>query len=97
MVWWEKMEAENQLFFNLILGEELADRGDIQIPKNYVIGTLRQDLVFQKDSILEEVITGLRKDQEDQFYKAEKILLGLGFVEADFIKDPYSFSGGYQN
>ena len=57
---------------------------------------MRQTLVFEKDSILEETTLGLPKGQKDQFYKAEKILLGLGFLESDFERDPYSFSGGYQ-
>ncbi len=82
--------------FKLILGEEFSDEGEVLIPKNYKIGTLKQHLVFTEPTLREE--TALALSQEDKFsiYKVEKILFGLGFVQEDLDKDPLSFSGGYQ-
>jgi len=82
--------------FKIILGEDHGDEGDIHIPKNYKIGTLRQHLEFSEKTLLEE--TALALDEEDKFslYKVEKILFGLGFEEDDLQKNPLSFSGGFQ-
>ena len=82
--------------FKLILDEEHADEGDIIIPKNYKIGTLRQHLEFSEPTLREEASLALEEDAKYDVYKVEKILFGLGFVQEDLDKDPLSFSGGYQ-
>ncbi|WP_419769955.1 MAG: ABC-F family ATP-binding cassette domain-containing protein [Candidatus Marinarcus sp.] len=82
--------------FKLILGEEQADSGDIAIPKGYRIGALKQHLVFTEKTLIDETALALAEDDKFSIYKAEKILFGLGFVEEDLEKDPWSFSGGYQ-
>ncbi len=82
--------------FKIILGEESYDSGDISIPKNYRIGTLRQHLEFTKPTVHEECAQVLSEDEQYNFYKIEKILFGLGFTAEDLDKDPLSFSGGYQ-
>ena len=82
--------------FKIILGEESYDSGDLSIPKNYMIGTLRQHLVFTEKTVREECALVLPEDEQWNFYKIEKLLFGLGFTEADLEKDPMSFSGGYQ-
>ncbi|MDQ7084680.1 MAG: ABC-F family ATP-binding cassette domain-containing protein [Sulfurovum sp.] len=82
--------------FKIILGEEEYDSGDVSIPKNYMIGTLRQHLVFTEPTVREECALVLPEDEQWNFYKIEKLLFGLGFSEADLDKDPMSFSGGYQ-
>jgi len=82
--------------FKLILGEESYDEGEISIPKNYRIGTLRQHLEFTKPTVEEECAQILPEDEQYNFYKIEKILFGLGFTAEDLQKDPLSFSGGYQ-
>jgi len=82
--------------FKIILGEESYDEGDISIPKNYKIGTLRQHLSFSKKTVREECSQILSEDEQYNFYKIEKILFGLGFTSEDLDKDPLSFSGGYQ-
>ncbi|MBI5637694.1 MAG: ABC-F family ATP-binding cassette domain-containing protein [Nitrospinae bacterium] len=82
--------------FRLILGEEQPDSGIIGIPKGYRIGTLEQHLKFTEKTVLEEVATALSEDEMYDHWKAEKILFGLGFGEADMEKSPESFSGGYQ-
>ena len=82
--------------FKMILGEESHDSGDIIIPKNYKIGTLKQHLEFSENTLREETSLALADDDKFSVYKVEKILFGLGFVDSDLDKSPLSFSGGYQ-
>ena len=82
--------------FKLILGEESADSGEVIIPKNYKIGTLKQHLTFSEKTLREEAALALTDEMKYDTYRVEKILFGLGFVAEDLDKDPLSFSGGYQ-
>lgn len=82
--------------FKIILDETTPDSGDVVIPKGYRIGTLDQHIKFTKPTVLEECCQVLPEDEEYDWWKAERILFGLGFSEEDLQKDPYSFSGGYQ-
>lgn len=82
--------------FKIILGEESYDDGEILIPRNYRIGTLRQHLHFTHKTVREECASVLIGDAQHDVYKVEKILFGLGFTQEDLDKDPLSFSGGYQ-
>ena len=82
--------------FKLILGEEEADSGEIVIPRNYRIGHLEQYLHFTQPTILDEAAMGLPEDEAHSIYKAEAILFGLGFSEADLARAPGEFSGGFQ-
>ncbi len=82
--------------FKMILGEVLPDEGNIVIPKSYKIGYLEQHIEFSKKTVLEECSTALSEEDQYNFYLAESILMGLGFKDEDFDKDPNSFSGGYQ-
>ena len=82
--------------FKIILGEEGHDSGEVAIPKNYRIGTLKQHLVFTEPTVREECALVLPEDEQWNFYKIEKLLFGLGFSEEDLDKDPLSFSGGFQ-
>jgi ATP-binding cassette subfamily F protein 3 len=82
--------------FKIILDEESHDDGEVSIPKNYKIGTLKQHLVFTEPTVREECSLVLSEEEQYNFYKIEKILFGLGFTSEDLEKDPMSFSGGYQ-
>ena len=82
--------------FKILLGEESSDAGEIIIPKNYRIGTLKQHLEFSAPSILQEGMTALRAESQFDEYKVEKMLMGLGFKITDFNRPPSDFSGGYQ-
>ena len=82
--------------FKIILNEESHDTGEVLIPKNYKIGTLKQHLVFTEKTVREECSLVLSVEEQYNFYKIEKILFGLGFTTEDLEKDPLSFSGGYQ-
>ncbi len=82
--------------FRILTGRETPDRGTISKKKNYLIGMLDQHIKFTKPTLLEEAATGLRPGEEDCLYKAETILFGLGFTEADLDRSPNDFSGGFQ-
>lgn len=82
--------------FKIILGEEHPDSGEIIYPKNYTIGTLKQHLHFTEKTILAECSLALKKEEEFDTYKVEKMLHGLGFKTEDFERAPSDFSGGYQ-
>ncbi len=82
--------------FKILLGEEHEDKGQIVIPKNYKIGTLKQHLQFSYDTILKECASVLPPESSFDEYKVEKMLMGLGFTLSDFSRPPSDFSGGYQ-
>ena len=82
--------------FKIILGEEHPDSGDVIIPKNYRIGTLKQHLSFSEKTLREEASLALGEEMQYDVYRVEKILFGLGFNAEDLEKDPLSFSGGFQ-
>ena len=82
--------------FKLITGEIEPDCGRIALPKNYTVGYLKQHLEFSESTVLSEACLGLKADEKDQVWKAEKILGGLGFSEDEFYKSPAEFSGGFQ-
>jgi ATP-binding cassette subfamily F protein 3 len=82
--------------FKIILDEEHPDDGEVSIPKNYKIGSLKQHLVFTEKTLIEEASLALDEEHKYDTYRVEKILFGLGFVKEDLDKDPLSFSGGYQ-
>lgn len=81
--------------FKLILKELSPDSGEITIPKGYRLGALEQHIHFTKPTVLEECVQVLNPDDFLE-HEAEKILFGLGFTDEDMLKDPMSFSGGYQ-
>lgn len=80
----------------MVTGQEEPDSGQIQIPGDYRIGYLTQHIAFSKNSVLEECMVGLTEHEKDHYWKAEKILAGLGFSDEDMESSPQSFSGGYQ-
>ncbi len=80
----------------MIIGDEEPDEGIIKAPKNYRTGYLSQKLEFSQKSVLDECRLGLLKHEKEHYWKAEKILAGLGFSEQDMHTSPDRFSGGYQ-
>ena len=80
----------------MITGEVEFDSGEIQIPKNYKIGYLKQHLDFKYNTIIDEVASVLPKEETENKWKAEKIWFGLGFSKNDLQKNPSIFSGGYK-
>ena len=82
--------------FKIILGEETPDSGEVIIPKNYKIGTLKQHLSFSESTLREEAALALEEEMKYDVYRVEKILFGLGFTQDDLRANPLSFSGGFQ-
>jgi ATP-binding cassette subfamily F protein 3 len=82
--------------FRIILGEENPDSGSVIIPKGYRIGYVSQKLEFKHGTVLEEAASALPETEKDHFWKAEKILAGLGFNRSLSQRHPDEFSGGYQ-
>jgi ATP-binding cassette subfamily F protein 3 len=80
----------------VITDEETYDDGQVISPKGYTIGKLDQHLKFGEGTIVQECMTSLPLVEQDQYYRAEKILMGLGFTEEDFDRKPEEFSGGFQ-
>ncbi|MFH2092114.1 MAG: ATP-binding cassette domain-containing protein [Pseudomonadota bacterium] len=81
---------------NLIIGTDHIDEGQISFPTGYRIGFLSQKIEFSKNTVIEEAMLGLSVHEKDHSWKAEKILAGLGFSQADMTRDPNLFSGGFQ-
>jgi ATP-binding cassette subfamily F protein 3 len=84
--------------FRMILGEEHPDSGAITMASGYTVGHLSQHIHFTEDTVIKEACLALPPNEYhiDETYKAEAILHGLGFTNADFERHPSSLSGGYQ-
>lgn len=82
--------------FGLINKELEPDAGTIVIPKNYRIGSLKQNICFSKDTVLAEACVEMPDSEQDDSWKAEKVLHGLGFSIDDMQRSPLEFSGGFQ-
>jgi ATP-binding cassette, subfamily F, member 3 len=84
--------------FKMILGHEHPDSGCISIPNGYRIGHLSQHISFSEDTVLKEACLSLPSNEDgiDETYKAEIILMGLGFTLEDLTLNPLDLSGGYQ-
>ena len=82
--------------FKMVLGEEHPDEGTFTMPRDYRVGHLAQHLHFEEESIIKEVTLGLPPDERDEEYRAEILLSGLGFSEADMHRPASAFSGGFQ-
>ena len=87
----------------IISGLLEPESGEISIPKNVVIGYLPQDLSYEiKDNtVVDEALEGLQLNEESYSaesirYKAEKILLGLGFTQDQFSEKVSVLSGGWK-
>ncbi|MEA1968030.1 MAG: ABC-F family ATP-binding cassette domain-containing protein [Thermodesulfobacteriota bacterium] len=80
----------------MITGEEEPETGIIRIPGDYRLGCLSQKIDFSEDTVLDECMQGLAEHERDHYWKAEKILAGLGFSDDDMKKSPDTFSGGFQ-
>ena len=80
----------------ILIGSEGKDSGSFTTPKGYRIGYLEQHIRFTQATLLEECTQVLREDERYDYYKAEKILFGLGFTKEDLERAPAEFSGGFQ-
>ncbi|MCP4024070.1 MAG: ABC-F family ATP-binding cassette domain-containing protein [Desulfobacteraceae bacterium] len=81
---------------NMICGKDHPDEGRITYPSGYRMGFLTQKISFNQSNILKEAMDGLLEHEKDHYWKAEKILAGLGFSKMDLKRSPRQFSGGFQ-
>jgi ATP-binding cassette subfamily F protein 3 len=84
--------------FRILLGEEASDEGTVSVPSGYRMGHLAQRLHFRHRTVLEEAVSAIPRaeDGTDETYRANVILSGLGFPEADLSRRPNDLSGGFQ-
>ncbi|MDD7473015.1 MAG: ATP-binding cassette domain-containing protein [Bdellovibrionota bacterium] len=84
--------------FKILAGLESIDSGNIRIPKDYKIGYLTQHINLTKDTILNEALSSIPKDEDgtDKTYLAKAMLSGLGFTDESLSLSPYKLSGGFQ-
>ncbi len=81
---------------NMIAGFDHPDEGTISCPTGYRLGILPQKIQFSLNTVRDEAMTELPSHEQDQYWRAEKILAGLGFSVSDLDRDPHQFSGGFQ-
>ena len=81
---------------NIIAGTDHPDDGKITCPSGYRLGILPQKINFSRDSVAKEAMLGLPEHEQDHYWKAEKVLAGLGFSPSDMDRHPALFSGGFQ-
>ncbi len=81
--------------FRILIGEEHPDDGTISYPKNYRLGFMRQQPIFNHPTVLEESLSAINND-ENRTWEVEKTLFGLGFSREDLQKNPLDLSGGFQ-
>ncbi|MFC1549625.1 ABC-F family ATP-binding cassette domain-containing protein, partial [Nitrospirota bacterium] len=82
----------------MVLREAQFDSGSIDTPSGYRLGHLEQHIKFTMPTARQEAAGALppTDDGRDETYKAESVLMGLGF-DGDMMElDPHSLSGGFQ-
>ncbi len=84
-------------FFKILLGEDSAQEGEVKLPTDFKIQALEQHLDFAEGAtILRQVASRLPESGVNEQWKAESILMGLGFSQEDFGRHPSEFSSGFQ-
>lgn len=83
-------------FLKILLGEDSAQGGEVEIPAGFRIKALEQNLNFSQPTILSQVASALPTEAHDEQWKAKAILMGLGFSAADFDRPATEFSSGFQ-
>lgn len=83
-------------FLKILLGEDTSHRGEIEMPPEFRIRALEQNLEFSQPTILKQVASALPPQVYDEEWKAKSILMGLGFAASDFDRPPKEFSSGFQ-
>ncbi len=80
----------------IIAGIEQPDEGTVAIPRHYTIGYMSQQLHFTKPVVRDEALSLLPESEQHEYWRAEKILSGLGFDTSDMKKRVDELSGGFQ-
>jgi ATP-binding cassette subfamily F protein 3 len=79
----------------LLVEEERPDSGTLLIPKGYHLGYLDQHIRFSCSTVIEEATLGLKAEDRDNTFKAERILFGLGFNDEQLSGPIEQLSGGF--
>jgi ATP-binding cassette subfamily F protein 3 len=88
--------AGKSTLFKMLLGEEQADKGDIQLKKNAVVGYLPQENPpVSEETVLEAALAHHEDPDGRVTAKAKAILMGLGFKVEGFEKKVRELSGGW--
>ncbi|MGQ9842008.1 MAG: ATP-binding cassette domain-containing protein [Spirochaetota bacterium] len=80
----------------IIAGIEHPDEGSVTISRHYTIGYMSQQLHFTKTIVRDEALSLLPESEQHEYWRAEKILSGLGFDTSDMLKRVPELSGGFQ-
>ncbi|MGE4619791.1 MAG: ATP-binding cassette domain-containing protein [Planctomycetota bacterium] len=82
----------------MILHEMEPDDGLITVNRGIRIGHLSQHLVFEEKTTLDEACLVLPIEEEGflETYRAEAMLMGLGFSKEQLAQPPNELSGGFQ-
>ncbi|MBT4385133.1 ABC-F family ATP-binding cassette domain-containing protein [Candidatus Peregrinibacteria bacterium] len=83
-------------FIKILQGFETPDHGEVEMSKSVRVQSLEQHLDFTEPTILEQVCKSLPLDAYNQEWRAESILMGLGFIKTDMQRAPDEFSSGMQ-
>ncbi len=84
-----KNGAGKSTLLKIIIGAEEFDGGNISGLHKEDIGYAEQIPQFQKSTLLAEMLSAGVEE-----FQVKKILFGLGFTEAELLKNPNNFSGG---
>jgi ATP-binding cassette subfamily F protein 3 len=84
--------AGKTTLFRMILGEESPDKGSIRKRPRLRIGYLPQEL----ETIIGKTVLDAAHRDEHPEHETKRILMGLGFTEADFGRHVEKLSGGYR-
>jgi ATP-binding cassette subfamily F protein 3 len=82
--------------FRMIIGQEEPDEGTVAKPRNYRIGYVEQNISFTEDTVRAEAAKVLSHDAQNEIWRVEKVLAGLGLEPDDLDKRPLELSGGFQ-
>ncbi|MEW6525233.1 MAG: ABC-F family ATP-binding cassette domain-containing protein [Spirochaetota bacterium] len=80
----------------IIAGIEQPDEGSVSVPRHYTIGYMSQQLYCTKPLVRDEALSLLPESEQHEYWRAEKILSGLGFTTSDMLKRVDELSGGFQ-
>jgi len=88
--------AGKSTLFKMLLGQEEADKGDIQLRRGAVVGYLPQENPpVSEETVLEAALQHHEDPDGRVTAKAKAILMGLGFTVAGFEKKVKELSGGW--
>ncbi len=82
--------------FRMIVGADEPDGGSITKPRRYKIGYVEQRLRFSESTVRDEAARALPHAVQDEIWRVEKILAGLGFEPGELESRPSELSGGFQ-